>query len=58
MKEIIYPEKKYKYEDKKCPNCKKKKLVWGQIPCPEGIEGCMVMHYGYQCHNCGKIFSN
>lgn len=59
LKEVIYPkyEDTINYENKKCPNCKQKKLVHGPIPCPENRPGCLVMHYGYHCHNCGKIFN-
>ena len=58
MKEIIYPQKdKIQYEDIECPNCSQKKLRYESIPCPEGIVGCLVIHYGYRCYNCGRIFS-
>ena len=54
MKEIIYPEPKPN-TDKKCPRCGGQ-LRWGTIPCPERKPGCLVMHYGYACESCGRIF--
>lgn len=59
MKEVIYPKPEEREEapntPKKCPSC------WGRmrhdrIPCPDGKEGCSVIHYGYICLECGKIF--
>lgn len=26
------------------------------IPCPDGKPGCCVVHYGYICSKCGKIY--
>ena len=61
IKEIIYPEKTledfgYEKTGKKCPNCGKE-LYFGQAPCPEGRNGCLVIHYAYQClKGCGKHY--
>lgn len=57
MKEIIYP----KYEDSKpsagiiCQVCRSD-LFYDTIPCPEGKIGCLVLHYGFRCKGCGRIF--
>lgn len=61
LKEIIFPPKnkeKIEYDERECPNCKQKKLVYGSIPCPESKIGCCVMHYGMVCHNCNKYYSS
>lgn len=57
MKEVIYPKpQEPAYDARLCPNCKEKKLVWGSISCPDGKPGCLVMHYGFTCDNCGKVY--
>ena len=38
-----------------CPNCKGP-LVFGSIPCPDGISGCCVLHHGYKCLKCGAVW--
>lgn len=57
MKEIVYPkqellEKEYISERCYCGG----KLFYTTIPCPDGNEGCLVIHYGYKCEDCGRIF--
>lgn len=57
LKEVKFPDpEEPKYSDKECPSCKQKKLAHGPIPCPDSKEGCLVMHYGYTCHACWKMF--
>ncbi len=58
LQEVVYTKipDKIRYSDEECPNCKQKKLKHGEIPCPDSKRGCLVAHYGYKCHNCGKIF--
>ena len=38
-----------------CPSCSKN-MTNGPIPCPDGKLGCLVIHYGLRCLNCGKFF--
>ncbi len=57
LKEVFYKKPKIKYVDEKCPNCKTKTLVQGQIPCPDNKAGCSVLHWGLRCMKCGKIYS-
>ena len=40
-----------------CPSCSKR-VTNGPIPCPDGIPGCLVIHYGLRCSKCGKFFTN
>ena len=56
MKEIIY-EEKFKGDkcESGCPNCGQP-LYHTTIPCPDQKEGCLVIHYGYKCYGCGKIY--
>lgn len=60
MREVIYPkpEDKRVYSGEKCPSCGGK-LYHSTIPCPnpprEGFS-CCVIHYGYICEGCGKIY--
>lgn len=56
LKEIVYPKNEIQYSDKECPNCKEKKMSHGPISCPDGLPGCCVLHFGYTCYNCGKVF--
>ena len=55
-KEIIYSkiEEKKEYSREKC-QCGGK-LYFSQIPCPERKPGCCVIHYGYVCEDCGRIY--
>jgi len=57
MKEIIYPkpENQKPNTDEVCLACGEK-MRHDTIPCPDGREGCLVIHYGYRCLNCGKIY--
>lgn len=43
------------YEDGACPVCGEAKVYLSVIPCPDGIPGCAVLHYGHICDNCGAI---
>jgi len=57
MKEIIYPkpkpeEKEYISDKCYCGG----RLYHTEIPCPDQKEGCLVIHYGYKCEDCGRIF--
>ena len=36
-----------------CPSCGGN-LVYVMVSCPEGMMGCLVLHYGYVCVDCGK----
>jgi len=40
-----------------CPKCKNGLVVFRQIPCPDNIGGCLVLHRGYICMNCRTIFN-
>lgn len=57
MKEIIYPKPEWNKPNtkEKCPSCGGE-MRRGSIPCPEGKEGCLVIHHGIRCLECGKIF--
>jgi uncharacterized protein with PIN domain len=58
MKEIIYKNvenNQGKQLNDKCPCCGNP-LRNSKIPCPEQKEGCIVIHYGYRCDFCGKIY--
>ncbi len=57
LKEVVFSTREVKYSDKECPNCHTKTLVSTTIPCPDGREGCLVIHYGYACEICHKIFN-
>jgi transposase len=41
--------------DKACPECGGA-MDFGAIPCPEGRIGCLVLHRGYTCRECGAIW--
>lgn len=43
------------YKEGPCPSCGEAKVCRSVIPCPDGIPGCAVEHYGYICDNCGAI---
>lgn len=57
MKEVIYkkPESEKPNTDEKCPVCGGE-MRYDIIPCPDGKEGCLVLHYGYICLKCRKIY--
>ena len=57
MQEVIYskPEHSKSNTEEKCPSCTGS-MRYGDIPCPDGIEGCLVIHYGFECLKCGKIY--
>lgn len=57
MKEIIYKpsEENKKYITEQCTACGNR-LFSSTIPCPDGKGGCLVIHYGYICDNCGRIY--
>lgn len=57
MKEIIYPksESEKSNTNEVCPSCGGL-MRYDSIACPDGNEGCLVLHYGYACLDCGKIF--
>lgn len=59
MKEIIYPKVEWDTPNTKntCLSCGGE-MRFGCIPCPEGRMGCLVLHYGYRCLKCGKIFQD
>ena len=40
-----------------CPKCKGS-LWFGFVPCPDGMPGCCVAHYGYRCEQCDRKFTN
>ncbi len=58
MNEVIYPtpENKKPNCDDKCPVCRGD-MRHGIIPCPDGLSGCCVGHYGYTCLVCGRVFN-
>lgn len=31
-------------------------LRYGQVSCPDGKPGCLVIHYGYSCDKCGRQY--
>jgi len=39
-----------------CPSCGVTQMEFVSTPCPEYRPGCLVLHYGYQCHSCGKLW--
>jgi hypothetical protein len=57
MKEVVYPkfEEKREYAEGETCSCGGR-LYHSTIPCPEGKIGCLVIHYGYICEQCGKIY--
>lgn len=58
LKEIIIPshDREEKYDERPCPHCGQKKLKYGSIPCPDGMAGCLVAHFGLTCMNCFRRF--
>ena len=55
LEEIRYPKPEIPEPDGECPKCDGD-LYHGTIPCPSGISGCCVLHYGYSCWSCGAVF--
>ncbi len=58
MKEVIYKKPEIppdRYHNQPCQVCGGK-LVKDAIPCPDGIIGCLVRHYGFICESCFRIF--
>lgn len=49
------PAPQRSYEDDVCPTCGAAKIYKGVVPCPDGIAGCLVLHWGYRCDGCGVI---
>lgn len=55
LKEVIYPVPKG--DGPPCPNCGED-LFRGLIPCPDNRLGCGVLHHGFTCDACGKIYQS
>jgi len=56
LKEINFPKpEQQKLTGDTCPKCGGG-ITHGPIPCPDGKPGCCVMHYGFICVSCGKMF--
>ena len=57
MQEVKYPEPEYSKSNtsKKCPVCNGT-MRYDTIRCPEDKKGCLVLHYGYRCLYCNRIF--
>ena len=57
LTEVKYPipEELKSNTKEKCPHCGGE-MRYGRIPCPEGRPGCLVIHYGYRCLSCGRIY--
>ena len=55
----IKPQWQYDLEAKRevgtCPKCNGA-LVDSPVPCPDNKLGCLVLHYGRRCCNCGTSF--
>jgi len=47
----------YRQTEHSCPRCGSP-LRWGPIACPDGRQGCLVLHYGLRCLPCGRDFEN
>jgi hypothetical protein len=54
LKEVKYPTPKPN-TDMRCPKCGGA-LNHGSIACPDGRPGCLVLHYGYTCWECGAVW--
>lgn len=39
-----------------CPDCNLPTYRDHAMPCPDGREGCLVMHYGHYCSRCHNFF--
>lgn len=49
------PEHEIPNTENTCPECGGK-MHYGQIQCPEGRPGCLVIHYGFRClSGCGDF---
>lgn len=53
---------KVTFKPRACPHCGAQlcpvcggELVHGPIPCPDGKQGCLVLHYGLRCSGCGAV---
>jgi len=53
--EIKYKQRENATYDHYCPNCGGG-MQLRAIPCPDGRQGCAVLHSGWVCSNCGKIW--
>jgi hypothetical protein len=38
-----------------CPACGGA-MTRGPVPCPDGVPGCLVLHFGLMCSKCGKFW--
>lgn len=38
-----------------CPQCNTP-TIWRRMPCPEGKPGCLTIHWGWHCPECGDFF--
>ena len=36
---------------KDCPKCGEP-MTHQHVPCPDGLPGCLVVHYAWVCHHC------
>jgi hypothetical protein len=58
LKEVEYKKEKdngKEYNFEHCHSCGGK-LYYTNIPCPDLKEGCLVLHFGWKCEDCGKIY--
>ena len=55
FREVEYSLPERSYEEEACPRCGKAKVYASRIPCPRGLPGCLVLHQGYVCDDCGAI---
>ncbi len=53
---ISMEDQGYTQTEEKCPYCNVC-MLYGPISCPDGMIGCLVLHYGYTCPNCGRQFT-
>ena len=57
IKEIIRPvSTDDRKEGELCPYCNIS-TKYQEIKCPEGMAGCLVIHYGWHCDKCGRDFN-
>lgn len=38
-----------------CKKCSSADVESVPVSCPEGREGCLVMHWGFRCRRCGHM---